>query len=479
MTWVAGLLPVGSWVDPRANATDEGDLAQVLCTHPEGLGALDALMITSCFRKMALPPYPSPPHKTAPGQGGGGGPQEFEARALQNADPSLKKRVEEMLSNSGLQARALTLVGELSFSDSAGVLVCIAQVWAALGSPRHVLQPALLSALCDQLAKELAPRMSSSAAERLALTLFALAVPPSGLSELPMSALKAGVGAALARCREVSGTGAATSNGSSFLASLDSIAATALVNAAALLVPSSRLISAASTNSCRRGRLISVQEVWGTAADSWQRQPMGPDESLSLQVKALATRITSLVSSRSLSAHQVMLLIRCFARGTPRDASLLRSLVARLSEFVAADTQSAQGAASSGAGSEEGGAVLSARTQAPTLSGEDLLDVVMALVRHGFGTEVLPPPLAAQLKQPRFLSALSLDDLLSLLWSVAWGAFWDDDLWAQLVRRLHTVDFENEGAGELAGANAGSDQNGEGLLKVQRDIILLWAVSRK
>lgn len=461
--------------------TDQGCYVQVHCTHPEGFGALDALTITSCFRKMALPPHPSPPQKTAPPQGQAGGPLEFEVRALQNADPSLKKRVEDML-NSGLQARALALVPELSFSDSAGVLVCIAQVWAALGSPPTLLQPALLSALCDQLAKELAPRMSSSAAERLALAIFALAVPPSGASVLSVSALKAGVSAAMARCRDTSATSAAANGGSSFLAALDGIAATALVNAAALLVPrpGSSLFQAPAEASFRRVHncLLAVEEVWDTASDSWQKQPVGPEESLSLQVTALATRLSSLVSCRSLSAAQLMLLLRCFARGTPRDASLLRALLARLSEFAAADAPVPQDAVA-GAGSRGcgGGGGDSSGPGAQALSTDDLLDVVWALVVHGFRMEVNGLPLVEALKQQRFLAALSLDDLVLLLWALAWGVIWDDDLWAKLVHRLHGTDFEDAGVGRQASVDAGGDR--KVLFKVKRDIMLLWAVSSR
>ena len=42
----------------------------VVCTHPQKLKVLDAAMVTSCFRKMALSSYPSPRPKQVPGQVG-------------------------------------------------------------------------------------------------------------------------------------------------------------------------------------------------------------------------------------------------------------------------------------------------------------------------------------------------------------------------------------------------------------------------
>jgi hypothetical protein len=89
-------------------------------------------MLTACFRKMAI--MPSPMHKQPPAAAaaaaaaGGAG-----ARVARNGDDtSLKSRVADLLSNSGLQARALELVEHMSFSDSGGVLHSIAQVWTWL-----------------------------------------------------------------------------------------------------------------------------------------------------------------------------------------------------------------------------------------------------------------------------------------------------------------------------------------------------------
>jgi hypothetical protein len=87
-------------------------------------------MLTACFRKMAI--MPSPMHKQPPAVAaavaGGAG-----ARVARNGDDtSLKSRVADLLSNSGLQARALELVEHMSFSDSGGVLHSIAQVWTWL-----------------------------------------------------------------------------------------------------------------------------------------------------------------------------------------------------------------------------------------------------------------------------------------------------------------------------------------------------------
>ena len=85
-------------------------------------------MLTACFRKMAIMPSPmheQPPAAAAAVAAGGAG-----ARIPRNGDDtSLKSRVADLLSNSGLQARALELVEHMSFSDSGGVLHSIAQVW--------------------------------------------------------------------------------------------------------------------------------------------------------------------------------------------------------------------------------------------------------------------------------------------------------------------------------------------------------------
>lgn len=462
-------------------------LEKVLCTHPKGLQALDSPMVTSCFRKMALQTDSSPQQKKAPSAGGA----RTHSSALQNADPKTKKRVEDLLSNSGLQTRALELVEQLSFSDSAGVLVCIAQVWVSVGSPHGALHQPLLIALCDKIAKELVPpEMSSSAAERLALALLELALPPSGESELPLSALKAAVGAALTRCRETSSASSATGSGGRFLMSLDPQAATALAKAAALLVPlpTHYTQTAGSTGAKRRdGGLFAVEEVWGIEADNWQKQPLGPDESLTSQVTALATRLSSLVSSRSLSAVQVVHLVRAFARGTPRDTSLFRALLAQLSEF-AADTAVASDASGAAVAALEndGASVAAASSRAGTgLAASDLLELVTSCARHGLRIDVLPLAILQRLQDERFLADVSFDEVLSLLWSMAWGIFWDAALWVALVRCLHHRGAHYESAECRALGkhveNASMSKMGDGgedvVLQVRRDVMLLWAVS--
>ena len=470
-------------------------LEMILCTHTKGLQTLDSLMVTSCFRKMALPPHPSPPQKQPPSVTGACS----HAMALHNADSSLKMRVEDLLSNSGLQARALDLVEQLSFSDSHGVLVSIAQVWKSLGSPRGALHQPLLVALCDKIAQEVAPNeMTCSAAERLARALLDLAVPPSGESELPLAALKAGVGAALSRCRETSSAAAATGTATvnRFVTSLDGDAATALVNAAALLVPLSpqHIRGGGSAGAKHRdGGLFAVEEVWGIEADNWLKQPMCPDESVTVQVKALARRLSSLVSSGSLSAAHIVQLVRAFARGTPRDTWLFRSLMARLSELVAADTTFASGAtdakvcaldANLDASMSVDSAVSAASSRAGTgLDANDLLELVTSSVRHGLHIHVLPAPLVQRLQHPCFLAEISYDAMLSLLWCMGWGAFWDAHLWLALVQCVHDKGARYFPAEpRLTGKNSDNDTGmGNGsehvLLQVKRDVMLLWAVS--
>ena len=420
-------------------------------------------MITSCFRKLALPPYPPPSHDIALADGGG---VCAEAMALRSADAKLKTRVEDIVAKSGLQARALELVDQLSFSDSLGVLVCIAQVWSSLDSPRGVLQRPLLDALCDKISKDLVPtELSASAAERLALALYALAVPLSGECELSFAALRAGVGVALARCREVSAAGAAAGGAkNSFLMSLDPEAATALANAAALLVPlSTKQAKMASGTSLKRtkGRLFVVDEVWDSAADSWQKQWIGPDESLRLQVTALSTRLASLASGSSLSAAQLMQLVRVFARGTTRDVSLFRSIVNRISDL---------------------GAHMRESENVPgdnSLSANDLVDLVIECVRHRLHIERLPKPLMDGLQHPLVLAALSRDDMITILWSMAWGAFWDSRLWATLVRAIRSKHQSHHAAEQTNSNKQESTEGGEDvLLQVRRDVMLLWAVCR-
>jgi hypothetical protein len=70
-------------------------------------------------------------------------------KTLDKADANLKSRVLDVLdvTKLGLQTRALEVLEHMSFSDANGVLVCVAQVWASIGSPRRVLlQPLLVSA---------------------------------------------------------------------------------------------------------------------------------------------------------------------------------------------------------------------------------------------------------------------------------------------------------------------------------------------
>ena len=68
-----------------------------------------------------------------------------------------------------------------------------------------------------------------------------------------------------------------------------------------------------------------------------------------------------------------------------------------------------------------------------------------------------------------------MDDLLSLLWSVAWGAFWDAELWATLVVCLQGRDMEGDEGVEVAGVDD-AESGRDVLLKVKRNIVLLWSV---
>jgi len=340
-----------------------------------------------------------------------------------------------------------------------------------LGSPPCVLLQALLSALCDRMAKVLIPtEMSNSGAERLANALVSLARPPSGHSELPHAALKAGVGAVLARCRDASTSASTTSMG--FLASLDPHEAMALVNAAALLVPAPRQQQHAPTLFA-----FAVEEAWVSEHDISHRLPDGPDESVASQVKALSSRVSSLLASRSLSAAQVSTLVSTFARGTTRDPQLFRSIVARLSEFAGCDSADKEeedaredahaGARAGGVGGAEDGLVASKGLYLPLLA---------ACVRHRLHIDVLPRPLVARLQHPLFLETLGGDELVSLLWSMGWGVCWDAALWAAVVRCLHGKGLgDRDFDGQLAAGDNVSARHV--LLHIQCDVMLLWAVA--
>ena len=336
-----------------------------------------------------------------------------------------------------------------------------------LGSPPGVLLQALLSALCDRMAKVLIPtEMSNSGAERLANALVSLARPPSGHSELPHAALKAGVGAVLARCRDASTS--ASTTGMGFLASLDPHEAIALVNAAALLVPAPRQQQYAPTLFA-----FAVEEAWVSEHDISHRLPDGPDESVASQVKALSSRVSSLLASRSLSAAQVSTLVSAFARGTSRDPQLFRSIVACLSEFAGCDPadkekMDARTEAHVGArrGAEDG----------LVASKELYLPLLAACVRHRLHIDVLPRPLVARLQHPLFLETLGGDELVSLLWSMGWGVCWDAALWAAVVRCLHGKGLgDRDFDGQLAAGDNVSARHV--LLQIQRDVMLLWAVA--
>jgi hypothetical protein len=338
---------------------------------------------------------------------------------------------------------------------------------ARLGSPPGILLQALLSALCDRMAKVLIPtEMSNSGAERLANALVSLTRPPSGHSELPHAALKAGVGAVLARCRDASTS--ASTTGMGFLASLDPHEAIALVNAAALLVPVPRQQQHAPTPLA-----FAVEEAWVSEHDSSHRLPDGPDESVASQVKALSSRVSSLLASRSLSAAQVSTLLSAFARGTSRDPQLFRSIVARLSEFAGCDPadkekMDARTEAHAGArrGAEDG----------LVASKELYLPLLAVCVRHRLHIDVLPRPLVARLQHPLFLETLGGDELVSLLWSMGWGVCWDAALWAAVVRCLHGKGLgDRDFDGQLAAADNVSARHI--LLHIQRDVMLLWAVA--
>ena len=427
----------------------------VVCTHPQKLKVLDAAMVTSCFRKMALSLYPSPRPKQVPGQVG----HLAAGLTLDNAEVGVKRRIEDLLANSGLQARALEHVEYMSFMDAAGVLVSIAQVWSALGSPRSVLLPALVAALCDRISKELVPsELTSSLAERLAVALSRLAVPPMGESELSSAALKAGVSVVLSRCRDVSVPAASSAGG--FLASLDPSEATALVSAAALLVPvSTRKASSTSQvhSTVREGGLFAVEDVWCAAAEGWHKQPIGPDESVVSQVTALSTRLSSLVAGRSLSAAQLMQLVGAFGRGTARDISLFRSILARLSEFYASDSIEDGPSAESGSG----------------LGVRDLLQIVWTCVRHGLQIDALPQPMIERLQHPHTLAELTYDEVLYLIWSMAWGIFWDMNLWSVLLTGLQRMREMRV----VPGKGPSPESEDDKLLDAERDAMLLWAVA--